>query len=83
MRYAKAVRWAKDYPDQWARDYAAVGLDPRVAAASQARSLRLPTALSDELVGSEQELADLFAESKQIATAPSSTAGSTAATATR
>ena len=35
--------------------------------AAQARSLRLPTELSDELVGSEQELADLFAESKQIA----------------
>ena len=71
VRYAKAVRWAKDNPDQWARDYAAaVGLDPKVAAAAQARSLRLPTALSDELVGSEQELADLFAESKQIAGAP-------------
>src|SRR6476469_1537850 len=71
VRYAKAVRWAKDNPEKWAQDYAAaVGLDPQVAAASQARSLRLPTALSDELVGSEQELADLFAESKQIAGAP-------------
>src|SRR5689334_12205717 len=71
VRYAKAVRWAKDNPERWAKDYAdAVGLDPRVATASQARSLRLPTALSDELVGSEQELADLFAESKQIETAP-------------
>jgi sulfonate transport system substrate-binding protein len=71
VRYAKAVRWAKENPDRWAADYAAaVGLAPKVAAASQARSLRLPTALSDELVGSEQELADLFAESKQIADAP-------------
>ncbi len=71
VRYAKAVRWAKENPDQSARDYAAaVGIDPKVAAASQARSLRLPTALSDELLGSQQELADLFAESKQIAAAP-------------
>jgi sulfonate transport system substrate-binding protein len=71
VRYAKAVRWAKDNPDQWARDYAAaVGLDPKVSATSQARSLRLPAALSDQLVGSEQQLADLFAESKQIADAP-------------
>ncbi len=71
VRYAKAVRWAKDNPTLWAQRYAAdVGLDPQVAAAAQDRSLRLPTALSDELVGSEQELADLFAESKQIATAP-------------
>ena len=38
VRYAKAVRWAKDNPDRWAQDYAAaVGLDPQVAAASQAR----------------------------------------------
>jgi sulfonate transport system substrate-binding protein len=71
VRYAKAVRWAKDHPDEWAKKYAAdVGLDPEVAAAAQERSLRLPTALSDGLIGTEQELADLFAESKQIATAP-------------
>jgi sulfonate transport system substrate-binding protein len=71
VRYAKATRWAKDNPDKWAQNYAAaVGLDPKVAAAAQGRSLRLPTALSDELVASEQELTDLFAESKQIADAP-------------
>jgi sulfonate transport system substrate-binding protein len=71
VRYAKAVRWARDNPDKWAQSYAAaVGLDPKVAAASQARSLRLPTALSDELVASEQDLADLFAKSGQIAAAP-------------
>lgn len=71
VRYAKATRWANDHPEQWARDYAAaVGLDPKVATASQARSLRLPAALSDQLVASEQELTDLFAESKQIASAP-------------
>ncbi|GFG54924.1 ABC transporter substrate-binding protein [Mycolicibacterium agri] len=71
VRYAKAVRWAKDHPDDWAAKYATeVGLDPKVGAAAQGRSLRLPTALSDQLIGSEQELADLFAESGQIAAAP-------------
>jgi sulfonate transport system substrate-binding protein len=71
VRYAKAVRWAKDNPDKWAQDYgAAVGLNPPVATEAQGRSLRLPTPLSDELVASEQELTDLFAESKQIASAP-------------
>jgi sulfonate transport system substrate-binding protein len=71
VRYAKAARWANENPDQWAKDYAAaVGLDPKVSAVSQQRSLRLPVALSDELVGSEQKLADLFAQSKQIAAAP-------------
>lgn len=71
VRYAKAAQWARDHPDEWARSYAAsVGLSPEVAAAAQGRSLRLPFALSDELVASEQELADLFADSGQIAAAP-------------
>lgn len=71
VRYAKAVQWARDHPDEWAARYSAsVGLDPAVGAAAQDRSLRLPIALSDELVASEQELADLFAESGQIADAP-------------
>lgn len=71
VRYAKAAQWARDHPEEWATNYAAsVGLEPGVAAAAQGRSLRLPFALSDGLVASEQELADLFAESGQIADAP-------------
>jgi sulfonate transport system substrate-binding protein len=71
VRYAKATRWAQDHPEDWARSYgAAVGLDLPVATVSQRRSLRASTALSDKLIGSEQQLADLFAETKQIATAP-------------
>jgi sulfonate transport system substrate-binding protein len=71
VRYAKAVKWAQDNPDRWAQSYAAsVGLEPKVAAAAQGRSLRLPTALSDQLVASEQELADLFAESGQVTDKP-------------
>jgi sulfonate transport system substrate-binding protein len=38
-----------------------------VAAVVQGRSLRLPTELDDEIVASEQKLADLFAASGQIA----------------
>jgi sulfonate transport system substrate-binding protein len=71
VRYAKAVKWAQDNPDGWAQSYAAsVGLEPKVAAVAQGRSLRLPTALSDQLIGSEQELADLFAESGQLTDKP-------------
>ena len=71
VRYAKAVRWAYDNPGEWAARYsAAVGLDPAVGEAAQNRSLRLPIALSDELITSEQELADLFAASGQITDAP-------------
>jgi sulfonate transport system substrate-binding protein len=68
VRFEKAARWAKDHPQQWANSYAAaVGLDPKVAAVVQGRSLRLPTELNDEIVSSEQKLADLFAEAGQIA----------------
>ena len=71
VRYAKAVRWAHDNSEQWAKAYGEeVGLAPDVAILAQGRSLRLPTDLSDQLVASEQQLADLFAESKQISTAP-------------
>jgi sulfonate transport system substrate-binding protein len=68
VRYEKAVRWAKDNPQKWAESYAtAVGLDLKVAEVVQGRSLRLPVELSDEIVASEQKIADLFAASGQIA----------------
>ena len=68
VRFEKAAQWAKDHPNEWAPSYAAaVGLDPKVAEVSQSRSLRLPTELDDEVVASEQRIADLFVESGQIA----------------
>jgi len=71
VRYAKATRWAQDHPDEWAAKYSAsVGLALPVGTAAQGRSLRASVALSDQLVDSEQKLADLFAETKQIASAP-------------
>jgi sulfonate transport system substrate-binding protein len=71
VRYAKAVRWANDNREQWVTAYAKeVGLPLEVATLAQGRSLRLPTDLSDKLVASEQELADLFAKSDQISSAP-------------
>jgi sulfonate transport system substrate-binding protein len=71
VRFAKAAKWAQDHPQEWAEKYsAAVGLDPKVAEVAQSRSLRLPTALSDEAIASEQKIADLFAKSGQIQSAP-------------
>jgi sulfonate transport system substrate-binding protein len=71
VRFEKAVRWAQAHPQAWAENYAAaVGLDPQVATVSQGRSLRLPTELDDDVVASEQQLADLFAASGQIQSAP-------------
>ncbi|WP_319433614.1 ABC transporter substrate-binding protein [Mycobacterium sp. RTGN5] len=71
VRFAKAGKWAQDHPQEWAEKYAAaVGLDPKAAEVSQGRSLRLATALSDEVIASEQKIADLFAKSGQIQSAP-------------
>jgi sulfonate transport system substrate-binding protein len=71
IRFEKAARWAQDHPDDWAKSYAAaVGLDLKVAQVAQSRSLRKPTELNDEVIASEQKIADLFAESGQIAAAP-------------
>jgi sulfonate transport system substrate-binding protein len=71
IRFEKAARWAQGDPEQWAKSYAAaVGLDPKVAQVAQSRSLRKPTELDDEVIASEQKIADLFAESGQIAAAP-------------
>ncbi|GAB7069733.1 ABC transporter substrate-binding protein [Mycobacterium hodleri] len=71
VRYAKATRWAQDHPAEWAAKYsAAVGLALPVGTAAQGRSLRSSVALAGPLVESEQKLADLFAETKQIASAP-------------
>jgi sulfonate transport system substrate-binding protein len=71
IRFEKAARWAQDHPDDWAKSYAAaVGLDLEVAQVTQSRSLRKPTELNDAVVASEQKIADLFAESGQIAAAP-------------
>jgi sulfonate transport system substrate-binding protein len=71
IRFEKAARWAQDHPEEWAKSYAgAVGLDLKVAQVAQSRSLRKPTELNDEVIASEQKIADLFAESGQIAAAP-------------
>nr|WP_231973739.1 MULTISPECIES: ABC transporter substrate-binding protein [unclassified Mycobacterium] len=71
VRFEKAVQWARANPQRWAQSYAAaVGLDPQVAAVSQGRSLRLPIELGDDVVASEQKLADLFAASGQLESAP-------------
>ncbi|OBI86301.1 ABC transporter substrate-binding protein [Mycobacterium asiaticum] len=71
VRFARAARWAKGHPQEWGQYYAtAVGLDPETAAVAANRSLRLPTELGDDVINSEQRLADLFAASQQIQSSP-------------
>lgn len=71
VRFERAVQWARANPQQWAQNYsAAVGLDPKIAAVAASRSLRLPTELGDDVVSSEQKLADLFAAAGQLQSSP-------------
>nr|WP_231974699.1 ABC transporter substrate-binding protein [Mycobacterium sp. E1747] len=71
VRFDRAVQWARAHPQEWAQDYAAaVGLDPQVSAVAQGRSLRLPTELGDDVIASEQRLADLFAAAGQLQSSP-------------
>ncbi|BBX85368.1 ABC transporter substrate-binding protein [Mycolicibacterium aubagnense] len=72
QRIARASRWAKDHPDEWYQKYAAaIGIDPQVARVAQSRSLRLAIPITDEVVASEQQLADAFAQSGQLGHKPS------------
>lgn len=71
IRFEKAAAWAQQHPDEWAAKYAAaVGLELKVAEVAQSRSVRLPTELDDTVIASEQRIADLFAESGQLSSAP-------------
>lgn len=72
VRLAKASTWATENLDEWSQQYAAaIEIDPSAATAAQRRSVRPAIALSDDVVASEQELADAFGESRQLDTTPS------------
>lgn len=67
QRIARASAWARAHPREWYGKYAAaIGIDPAAAELAQSRSLRLPIPLNAEVSASEQQLADLFAQSGQI-----------------
>ncbi|WP_286150650.1 ABC transporter substrate-binding protein [Mycobacterium sp. D16R24] len=67
QRIARASAWAQAHPQEWYGKYAAaIGIDPAAAELAQSRSLRQPIPLDGEVTGSEQKLADLFAQSGQI-----------------
>ncbi|QQQ76269.1 ABC transporter substrate-binding protein [Saccharothrix sp. 6-C] len=60
-RIGEAQRWADTHRDEWARAWAAeTGLKLEVARAAVERGGDLPVALDDEVIASEQELADAF-----------------------
>ena len=66
-RHAKAERWADAHREEWAEVWAEeTGLDPAVARAAVDNGPDVPVPLDDEVVASEQELADAFTEAKVL-----------------
>lgn len=60
-RIAKAQKWSDTHRDEWAAAWAAdTGLPVKVTTAATASGPDLPVALDDQLVRSEQQLADAF-----------------------
>jgi sulfonate transport system substrate-binding protein len=62
-RHVKAERWADTHREEWARAWAEeTGLSVEVARAAVKAGPDLPVPLDDEVVSSEQDLADTFTE---------------------
>ena len=67
VRIAKAEAWADTHRTEWAQAWAKeTGLKLEVAQAAVNQGGDLPVALDDQLVASEQELADAFTEDKTL-----------------
>lgn len=70
-RLAKANSWAVAHPDTWSVAFAhEVAIDPAAAAVSEKRRTAPAIAITDNVVTSEQQLADAFAATGQIQTDP-------------
>ncbi|MBN6033943.1 ABC transporter substrate-binding protein [Amycolatopsis sp. 195334CR] len=66
-RVAKAQKWADTHRPEWAAAWAAeTGLKPEVTNAATARGVELPVALDDQVLKSQQDLANAFSEEKLI-----------------
>ncbi|MDI5975114.1 ABC transporter substrate-binding protein [Amycolatopsis magusensis] len=66
-RVARAQKWADTHRPEWAAAWAAeTGLKPEVTGAATARGVELPVALDDQVLGSQQELADAFTDEKLL-----------------
>jgi sulfonate transport system substrate-binding protein len=66
-RIAKAQKWSDKHRDEWAQAWSAdTGLTITITKAATSRGPDLPVALDDQLIGSEQTLADTFTEDKTL-----------------
>jgi sulfonate transport system substrate-binding protein len=66
-RIAKAQKWSDTHRDEWAKAWSAdTGLAIAVTTAATNSGPDLPVALDDQLIRSEQQLADTFTEDKTL-----------------
>jgi len=66
-RIAKAEKWSDTHRDDWAKAWSAdTGLATKVTTAATNAGPDLPVALNDEVVRSEQQLADTFTDDRTL-----------------
>ncbi|WP_304116579.1 ABC transporter substrate-binding protein [Mycolicibacterium bacteremicum] len=66
-RYAVATKWSADNLDKWSADYAKLTeISPEASKITWTRSIKHPVPLTDDVVASEQEIADAFTEAKEF-----------------
>ena len=66
-RYAAATKWSSENLDVWSAKYAELtAISPDASKVTWTRSIKYPTALTDKIVASEQEIADAFTDAKAI-----------------
>ncbi|MGU3501315.1 ABC transporter substrate-binding protein [Mycobacterium sp. C31M] len=66
-RYAVATKWSADNLDTWSAKYAELTeISPEASRTTWTRSLKNPVPLSEDIIASEQEIADAFTEAKEF-----------------
>ncbi|QNG19302.1 ABC transporter substrate-binding protein [Rhodococcus triatomae] len=66
-RYAAATQWSSDNIDEWSTRYAELtSISEDASRTTWTRSIKEPIPLSDDVIASEQEIADAFTESNEI-----------------
>lgn len=66
-RYAAATKWSADNLDAWSAQYAELTeISPEASRTTWTRSIKHPVPLSDDVIASEQEIADAFTEAKEF-----------------
>ncbi|TQF73689.1 ABC transporter substrate-binding protein [Rhodococcus spelaei] len=67
QRYAAATAWSQNNLDEWSTKYAELtSISPDASRTTWTRSIKQPIALTDQVVASEQEIADAFTAAGDI-----------------